>query len=234
MRNRFGLTLALGIATFLITGWLAAISPSEVAYPVEGDMRDPIIVFEMVTIEEQLVAAIGESRAEHTALRDALDRVNRIDFLYMTIYGLFIATFFWAVAEARADQRWLAGSALAVVAVLADVRETATLLALTQDGGDTTAQIEALVVSTWVKWFALGIAGALAGLAMLTTPQTPVLRYLGAVAGVAALALTVAGYADQVRFPQALALAIFACWVLMAVYAYRRSRAAGTLARNLA
>lgn len=225
MRNRFGLTLALAVATFVITGWLAAISPPEVAYPVEGDMRDPIIAFEMVTNAEQLVAVIGENRAEHAALRDTIDAVNRIDFLYMTIYGLFIAAFFWAVAEAKADRRWLAGSALALVAALADVRETTALLALTQDGGDVAADIQALMVSTWIKWFALGLAAALAGLAMITTPEMRVMRYIGAVAGAAALVLTVAGYTDQVRFPQAMAIAIFLVWLLQAIYAFRRMRA---------
>lgn len=224
--NRFGVTVALGIATFLITGWLAAISPPQVANPVAGDMRDPIIVFEMVTNEEQLVAAIGESRAEHAALRDAIDAVNRIDFLYMTVYGLFIAAFFWAVAQAKADRRWLAGSALALVASLADARETTALLALTQDGGEVAADIQALMVSTWIKWFALGLAAALAGLAMLTTREMPVMRYVGAAAGASALALTVAGYVDQVRFPQWMAVAIFVVWLLQTVYAFRRMRAA--------
>lgn len=225
--NRFGLTLALGIATFLITGWLAAISPPQVAYPVAGDMRDPIIVFETVTNEEELVAAIGESRAEHEALRDAIDAVNRIDFLYMTVYGLFIAAFFWAVAQTKGDRRWLAGSALALVASLADARETTALLALTPDGEDVAADIQALMVSTWIKWFALGIAAALAGLAMLTTPEMRVMRYVGAVAGGAALVLTVAGYVDQVRFPQWMAVAIFLVWLLQTIYAFRRMRMAG-------
>ncbi|MEQ8267998.1 MAG: hypothetical protein RH982_12420 [Parvibaculum sp.] len=224
--NRFGLTLALGIATFLITGWLAAISPKQVAYPVAGDMRDPIIAFEMVTNEEQLVAAIGGSRAEHEALRDAIDTVNRIDFLYMTVYGLFIAAFFWAVAQAKGDRRWLAGSALALVASLADARETAALLALTQDGGEVAADVQALMVSTWIKWFALGIAAALAGLAMLTTPEMRVMRHVGAAAGGAALVLTVAGYVDQIGFPQWMAVAIFFVWLLQTIYAFRRMRMA--------
>jgi len=226
MKGRWISALALGLATFVITAYFAAISPPEAAHPVPGDMRDTIVAFEMVTNEEQLAAVIGESRTEYAELREAIDLINRADFLYMTVYSLFIAVFFWAVAGVRDDRSWLAGCALALLAGLADLRETTVLLELTQDGADTGELIPALVLGTWVKWFALGIAAALAGVAMFTTKSMPVLRWLGVAAGAAALTLTVAAYFYQVAFPQFMALGIFLVWLLQAVYAFRAMRTA--------
>lgn len=226
MKGRWILALALGIATFVITGYFASISPPEVAHPLPGDMRDTIVAFEMVANEEQLVVVIGESRAEYEQLREAIDRINRADFLYMTTYSLFIAAFFWGLAGARGDRSWLAGCALALLAGLADLRETTVLLELTQDGANATELIPALILGTWVKWGALGIASALAGAAMFATKSMPVMRWLGGIGGAAALLLTIAAYLDQVAFPQFMALAIFLVWLLQAIYAFRAIRAA--------
>ncbi|HEX7776014.1 MAG TPA: hypothetical protein VF449_05760 [Parvibaculum sp.] len=226
MRNRFGLAVLLGIATFAMTVWLGAIGPRQMAHPAPGDGRSPVIAFEMVSSVDQLAPVIGENRAGYVALRDAMDKVNRIDFLYMATYGLFIAAFFWAVAQAKGDRRWLIASALGIVAALGDVRENIALLALTQDGADAASNIHALVIATWTKWFALGLTSALAAHAMFTTPETPILRYVGAVAGAIALAFTVAAYFDQVGYPQLMALGIFLTWLMQGIYAFRRSRAA--------
>ncbi|MCE9649544.1 MAG: hypothetical protein K8R18_07965 [Parvibaculum sp.] len=223
--NRFGLVALLGVVVFVITTWLAVISPKQVAHPVEGDQRDPILAFEMVRTPADLTAVIGEDRADYAELRDAIDKVNRIDFLYMTVYGAFIAAFFATIASARGDRRWLILSALGIVALLADVRENMALLAMTQDGADVAGLIDTMFVSTWIKWFALGIAAAGAGLALFEDRTMPVLRLIGVIVGVAALGFTVASYIDPVRFPQYMALAIFVTWLLQVIYAYRVSRA---------
>jgi hypothetical protein len=226
MRNRFGLVVALGIATLVITVWLGAIGPRQMAHPAPGDGRSPVIAFEMVSSVDQLAPVIGENRADYAGLRDAMDKVNRIDFLYMATYGLFIASFFWAVAQAKGDRRWLIASALGIVAALGDVRENIALLALTQDGADAAANIHALVIATWIKWFALGVTSALAGHAMFTTQETPILRYIGGVVGAFALAFTIAAYFNQVEYPQVMALGIFLTWLIQGIYAFRLSRAA--------
>ncbi len=218
--------VAFGIVTFAITIWLGAIGPKQMAHPAAGDSRGPVIAFEMVSAVDQLAPVIGESRAEYADLRDAMDKVNRIDFLYMATYGLFVAAFFWAVAQARGDRRWLVASALGIAAALADVRENIALLALTQDGAAAAANIHVLVIATWTKWFALGLASALAAHAMFTTPRTPILRYVGGAVGAFALAFTIAAYVDQVEYPQVMALGIFLTWLIQTIYAFRLSRAA--------
>lgn len=221
MMTRFGWVAVFGVIVFCITVWLMAISPKQIAHPVEGDARDPVLAFEMVRNTGELAQVIGENRADYADLRNALDNVNRVDFFFMTAYGIFIAAFFAAVAQQRADRRWLIGSALGIVALLADMRENMALLALTQDSGDTIALIHALFVSTWIKWFALGIAAAAAGWAFFSDHRMPYLRIVGGIVGVAALAFTVAAYWNPVRFPQQMALGIFLTWLIQVIYAYR-------------
>lgn len=225
--NRFTLATLIGVATFIITAWLGIISPKQVAHPAEGDNRDPVIAMEMVRTPAELTAAIGESRLQYPELREAIDKVNRIDFLYMTVYGAFIASFFAAVAQARGDRRWLVGSLLGIVALLADVRENVVLLQMTQDGAEVLPLIDMLIVATWIKWFALALAAAAAGYAMFSDGSMPYLRMFGGVIGVAALAFTLGAWFDPLRLAQMMALAIFLTWLLQVIYAYRVSRLPG-------
>lgn len=225
MPKRFTLVTLLGVAVFIITAWLGTISPKQVAHPVEGDSRDPVIAFEMVRTPDDLTAVIGESRLQYGELREAIDKVNRIDFLYMTVYGAFIASFFAAVAQARGDRRWLVVSLLGIVALLADMRENMVLLQMTRDGAEVLPLIDMLIVATWTKWFALGLASAAAGYAMFSDASMPYLRMFGGIVGLAALAFTLGAYFDELRFSQIMALGIFLTWLIQTVYAFRLSRA---------
>lgn len=225
MINRFTLVSLVGVLVFGITIWLGALAPKSVAHPVEGDARDPIIAFEMVRDAAELRAVIGEDRASYTEIRDAIDKVNRVDFLYMTVYGAFIALFFMAIAQQRNDRRWLILSVVGIVAMLADVRENMTLLALTQDGADVTPLIEALVSATWIKWFALGLTSLGAGYALFEDTSMPRLRLIAMIVGLSASIFTCLAYLEPVKFPQYMALAVFLSWLLMVVYAHLIGRA---------
>lgn len=224
MPNRFTVAALFGVATFIITAWLGIVGPKQVAHPVAGDNRDPVIAMEMVRTPEQLTAVIGESRQQYSELRDAIDKVNRIDFIFMTAYGAFLASFFLAVAQARNDRRWVLFSLLAVVAVMADARENMTLLQLTQDGADVPPLIGSLMVSTWIKWMALGLSAAGAGYAIYADQRMPYLRMFGGIVGVAAFASTLGAYFDPLRLAQMMAIGIFLTWLIQAIYAYRLSR----------
>jgi hypothetical protein len=222
--TRFSIVSLLGVVVFAVTLWLGVISPETIAHPMAGDTRDPIIAFEMVRTPAQLTQVIGEDRASYADLRAALDKVNEIDFVYMTLYGVFIAVFFMAVAQQRDERRWLILSLVGIVAMLADVRENMALLVLTQDGADVASNIAVLVTATWIKWFALGLASAGAGLALYQDQSMPTFRLIGAIVGVAAAGITVAAYVDPVKYPQYMALGIFVSWIMMVVYAYRVGR----------
>lgn len=224
--TRFLIASLLGVLVFAVTLWLGAIGPKAIAHPVAGDGRDPIIAFEMVRTPAQLTQVIGEDRAGYAELRDALDKVNEVDFIYMTLYGAFIAVFFMAVAQQRDERRWLILSLVGIVAMLADVRENMALLVLTQEGADVSGNIAMLVTATWIKWFALGLTSAGAGLALYEDRSMPTFRLIGAIVGAATAGVTVAAYVDPVKYPEYMALGIFVSWIMMVVYAYRIGRGA--------
>lgn len=224
--NRFSIASLLGVVVFGVTLWLGAIGPKTIAHPIVGDPRDPVIAFEMVRTPVQLTQVIGEDRASYADLRASLDKVNEIDFIYMTLYGAFIAVFFMAVAQQRDERRWLILSLVGIVAMLADVRENMALLVLTQDGADVAGNIAMLITATWIKWFALGLTSAGAGLAFYQDRSMPTFRLIGAIVGAAAAGATVAAYVDSIKYPQYMALGIFVSWIMMVVYAYRVGRAA--------
>ena len=223
--TRFAVVSLLGVVTFATTLWLGAIGPKTIAYPIAGDGRDPIVAFEMVRSPSDLTAVIGENGFQFADLRTQMDKVNQIDFIYLTLYGAFVAGFFMAVAHQRSDRRWLVLSLVAVVAMLADVRENMVLLMMTRGGGDVAAQIGALMLVTWIKWFGLGLTCLGAGLAFFEDHSMPTFRLLGTLVGVTAAAFTVAAYFNPFKYAEYMALAIFVTWVLMTFYAYRVDRA---------
>lgn len=223
--NRFTLVSLVGVLVFGFTIWLGALSPKSVAHPIEGDVRDPVIAFALVRDADELTAVIGEDRASYADIRNAFDKVNRIDFLYMTVYGAFIALFFMAIAQQRSDRRWLVLSVVGIVAMLADVRENMILLALTQDGADVSPLIVSLVSATWIKGFAMGLTALGAGYAMFEDRSMPRLRLIGMIVGLSAAIFTCLAYLEPVKFPQYMLLLIFLTWLLMVIYAHRVGRA---------
>lgn len=223
--TRFAIASLLGVVTFAMTLWLGAISPKSIAHPIAGDGRDPIIAFEMVRSPADLTAVIGENRFQFADLRAKFDKVNQIDFIYLSFYGAFLVTFFMAVAQQRGDRRWLILSLVAVVAMLGDVRENMVLLTMTKGGGDVTAQIHALMLTTWIKWFGLGVTSLGAALAFFEDHSMPTFRLLGALVGVTAVAYTVATYFNPFKYAEYMTLAIFVTWIMMVFYAYRVDRA---------
>ncbi len=223
MRTRFLSVSVLGSIVIAMTAWLASIGPSAVAHPVADDPRAPIIAFELARSLDDLRNVIGENGIEpsYRQVRDAFDRLNRLDFFYLTAYGLFVSAFFWA-ATPRLGWRWLhTACALGLIAALGDIGENLILLELTSESSDPASLLEALHVRTWVKWGALGLAASLAGAVMGGDARAAWLRYAGAFAGAAALLLTVASYFSPVELAQLMAFSIFAAWLVQIFYAVR-------------
>src|SRR3546814_1960543 len=87
--------------------------------------------------------------------------------------------------------------------------------------------IAALIIATWTKWCALGLASLAAGYAIYSYMRMPYLRMFGGIFGVAAFAFTLSAYLDPLRFAQMMALGIFLIWIIQVIYAYRVSRMHG-------
>jgi len=108
--------------------------------------------------------------------------------------------------------------------MLGDVRENMVLLTMTKGGGDVAAQIHALMLTTWIKWFGLGLISLGAAFAFFEDHSMPTFRLLGALVGVTAAAYTVAAYFDPFKYAEYMTLAIFVTWIMIVFYAYRVDR----------
>jgi len=214
MRDRlFLLSGILGIATLVMTLVLALVGPRATG-PLPDGFITPVMAFEF-----------AESAAEVTTLFEpegsaaAMDRVNRWDFLFMTLYSLFLVTFALAAAlDSGQFTLWFA-AALAPLILLADVMENVQLLNLTAQlslGGGMESALARLHLFTWLKW------GGLAAYFLLLIPYFRRLdsrwRLVRLAAALPALAVGVAlisrGLANEL-----LALAVGLMFLLLTIYA---------------
>lgn len=146
------------------------VAPIPTAAPLEGRFGDnAVLAMEFARTADELAVVIGRDppSASEAAIRARLDRVNRLDFLYMAAYGTLLVCGFVALARARNDRRHLAGAALVVIAVLSDGVENRALLALTEAGADPAAHLATLRTATYVKWELLAAATALLAWALV-------------------------------------------------------------------
>ena len=182
--------------------------------PLPDGFITPVMAFEF-----------AESAAEVTTLFEpegsaaAMDRVNRWDFLFMTLYSLFLVTFALAAAlDSGQFTLWFA-AALAPLILLADVMENVQLLNLTAQlslGGGMEPALARLHLFTWLKW------GGLAVYNLLLIPYFRRLdsrwRLVRLAAALPALAVGVAlisrGLANEL-----LALAVGLMFLLLTIYA---------------
>lgn len=129
------------------------------AGPLPRGFSSPILAFELAATRDEvetMFAADGSDERE--ALRQAMDRGNQIDYLFMLLYGAFLATVSLGFARTHTT-KLLPVVALAPLAAAADAVENIQLLTITRAlGGDYTTALDRLQVWTRVKWGALALA----------------------------------------------------------------------------
>lgn len=156
MRDRlFFISGLLGIGALAMTLILALIGPRETG-PLPPGFITPIMAFEFARSEAEVYQLF-----EPEGAAAAMDRVNRWDFLYMTLYSAFLGTFALAAARRAGRPVFYVAAAMAVIILFADAMENLQLLGLTfrisLDGGSLTTTLERLHVYTWLKWGGLAV-----------------------------------------------------------------------------
>ncbi len=125
----------------------------------------PVIAFELARSVSDLQAIFGAAPGVcRTALAQKMDALTWADcIVFIPLYGGFLFFFFFGM---RSREPRLAKIALwlVIAALLADYAENACLLALSQSPDSPSAWLSLLPFATGIKWLALGIASALAGI----------------------------------------------------------------------
>lgn len=212
-----------GMATIIVALAIFPLFPSDAANDVRG-YGGVVYAFEFARVPQDLTDIFGSADDPDRARRIAMmDGGNRWDFLFMTIYGLFGV--FFGVAAARSGARiWSWIAVLAVIASVADVLETGTLLSLTKaltDGVTTFPSLHFLWIPVTIKFAALAVSVLCAGL-FLATRRGIVWNIFGALTLLASL-LVIPGLMAPSAYGGLLGPAIGVGWITMLAYAVTRS-----------
>lgn len=171
--------LKTGILALLLLPFLYLIndlSPSPEKIP-EG-YSSSILAFEFVSNQKELQETIGPLSAKE---RSDMDKLNYVDFGFMTLYGIFLFLFMARFGSVTSGQLFAKAKWLAPLIVLFDVLENIQLLKLTNVPTDTTsvdATIMLLGVFTWFKWGLLSVVFAIIGYAMTKMNRSKWLGYV--------------------------------------------------------
>jgi len=155
MKDRpFLISGILGLGAVALTLVLSAIGPRPTA-PLSPGFITPVLAFEFATSEAEvtgLFTPVGQPAGD--AVAAAMDRVNRLDFLYIALYGGCLVAFALTSARLTGERRFTVAAMLALGIMAADVLENVQLLAITGRLGAQTieGQLALLRLFTWLKW----------------------------------------------------------------------------------
>lgn len=155
MRDRLFLVSGiLGFGAIAMTLILSLVGPRETGALPPGFIT-PVMAFEFAGSEAEVYRLF-----EPEGSAAAMDRVNRWDFLFMTLYSAFLGMFALAAARRTDEPIYLIAAALALAILLADVLENVQLLGITKQmqlGGSLIGALARLNVFTWLKWGGLAL-----------------------------------------------------------------------------
>ena len=193
-------------------------SPEPAKAPQE--YNSVILAFEFVSDDQELAEVFSPLTTED--LYD-LDRLNKVDFGFMLMYGLFLISVVFGLRKSL-NQDWLKYLSIVIVLIVAaDLLENLQLLHLTEAyrTGITNNQdvIDILAVSTWTKWVLLAITLACIGYALIIAHRYKWAGYalfLPLIFGTSAIALKTSMIEDT--FGTSIFLCFFILWVLSLTY----------------
>ncbi len=226
MKDRpFLISGILGLGAVIMTLVLSAIGPRPVA-PLPAGFITPVLAFEFAETEEEvaaLFAPLGQPAGD--AVRVAMDTVNRLDFLYIALYGGCLLGFALTSFRLTGQRFYRLAAVLAVAIMAADVLENIQLLGITRHLGaqPIDQRLTLLRLFTWLKWGGL----ALWFLLMRSYfQQAGRFGRLIALVSFLPLLLGVAAFFSPGLLSELFALAIGLLFLLLTVYAWRFKRPA--------
>lgn len=209
--------------TLVVVLLLMPVFPSDAAGDVSG-FGGPVYAFEFAQTADDLVAIFGGADDPERSRRlEQMDAGNRWDFLFMALYTLFGCLFGLAVREDGSRLGWPI-AILAGLASMADLVETGTLLALSEElaeGGTVLTGLTYVSMVASFKFLAIGLSVILSGLYLARRPGM-IWTVSGCIAVLAALVI-LPGTLLPAQFGYILGTAIGVGWIVMLAYAASRS-----------
>ena len=153
MRRPFLNVGYIGLLVFGMSLILLMIFPSTASRLPDGFFT-PVIAFEFVqTRVEVLQMFLQTNGAVRKDLVDAMNLGNRLDYIYMVLYALFLMGFSVKCAQLSEKRMYYTGVALSLMVLGADAMENMQLFAITAglETGNLEPFLGRLFIFTWIK-----------------------------------------------------------------------------------
>jgi len=211
-------TVVLFGLVILMFAVMQAVFPKTLAAPLpEARVQSPVLLFEFARTQAHL-DHVFDAPADLARI-DAMDRGNRLDFLFMPIYGFFVFSFFAGIAQGRKRRIWMVFGALGLVAAASDAVENTLLLDITANLSAPGNALTLLAWPVWIKFGLLALASGGAAVALFRSER----RVLGALCLPAPLAILPA-LIQPLQFGSLAAAMIGLGWLAMGLHAITRLR----------
>lgn len=149
----------LGIGVILMSLVLMAVFPTTAPWMMDGFFT-PIIAFEFIGTTEEVFQFFGSPDSpEYDPMIEAMDLGNRLDFIYMVLYSLFLLLFARQCVKLTGNRLFYLSMGLALVVLIGDFLENLQLLEITSklSSGNFEEELQYLRIFTWQKWGGLTV-----------------------------------------------------------------------------
>lgn len=154
MNKPFIKTGIVGLLVLAMSVVLLAVFPAKAPRMPDGFFT-PIIAFEFIeTTAEVFQMFVTTDATVRQEIVNAMDLGNRLDFIYMCLYSLFLLLFSVKCAEISGNKFYYIGAAVSVLVLVGDVLENVQLLGITAqlENGNFDTLLFRLHLFTWIKW----------------------------------------------------------------------------------
>ena len=209
----------VGLLVIVMSIVLLAVFPSKAVRLPDGFFT-PIIAFEFIETKAEVfqlfVATDGSVRG---SMIHAMDLGNRLDYIYMCLYSLFLLLFAVKCGQISGKKYYYIGAAVALLVLFADAFENIQLLGITAgiDSGDFGAQLVRLHIFTWVKWG--GISAIFMVLAPWFMKGSMFSRVIG-VTGIVSFILGIVSFLHRSIINEIFGLSVALMFILMIIYCF--------------
>lgn len=209
----------LGLAVIAMSIALLFVFPSKAPSLPEGFMT-PIIAFEFIQSPDEVFQMFGgNDLAARTKMKDAMDLGNRLDYVYMILYSMFLLLFCATCAKITRNPYYFAGAGIALVVLAGDAMENIQLLGITANlsAGDIAPYLQPLHLFTWIKWG--GIALIFLILSSWFLKGGFFSRFIG-IMGAISFILGIAAFLRRSMVNEIFALSVAVMFILMIIYCF--------------
>lgn len=219
MKKPFKLIGFSGLPVIVMSFLLVMVFPSHAPWMMDG-FSTPILAFEFVQSPSEIRQMFGEPGSlDHLAMISAMDSGNRLDYLYMILYTLFLLSFCVACANLTGKKYYYSAGVLSLVILFADAMENIQLLTITAKMATLECDRELALLHgfTWIKW------GGLALVFLILAPyfwSGSRFSKLICVTGLSNVILSVLAYVHRSILNELMALSVALMFVMMMVYCF--------------